>query len=319
MDGTSTEALLAERGKTHGDFGDHARIAQDLKVIVREENDLRPGRNQLMLTHAQLESLEMICHKIGRILAGNADYHDHWDDIAGYAKLCSKPPASDDGSSEDLAMKMFGPPAFDKLMKKLQNLLDSSYDEFPTQEDIDIYADRNSPNMQDHPAFGEGGETPGDDGSLADLAVEMFGPNPFDDETLTSTFGPVEDYEPSPALRDLLRQPAPWEADTAPCANLGKDHPAIREGDETTAGNQPSVAPRDWSENYAPTKCDHKWMTVGCPVNIKRCKECGQEQHIMSPPKVEKHPCDCLTARLCTVEHGYLLGNGTYCSKAEEG
>jgi hypothetical protein len=29
----------------------------------------------------------MIAHKIGRILNGDPDYIDSWDDIAGYAKL----------------------------------------------------------------------------------------------------------------------------------------------------------------------------------------------------------------------------------------
>jgi hypothetical protein len=29
----------------------------------------------------------MICHKLGRIAAGDIDYADSWHDIAGYAKL----------------------------------------------------------------------------------------------------------------------------------------------------------------------------------------------------------------------------------------
>jgi hypothetical protein len=35
----------------------------------------------------QWEALEMIVHKIGRIVNGNPDKIDHWVDIAGYAKL----------------------------------------------------------------------------------------------------------------------------------------------------------------------------------------------------------------------------------------
>lgn len=35
----------------------------------------------------QKEALEMIVHKIGRILNGDPDYADSWHDIAGYAKL----------------------------------------------------------------------------------------------------------------------------------------------------------------------------------------------------------------------------------------
>ena len=35
----------------------------------------------------QLEALDMIAHKIARIINGDPDYADSWHDIAGYAKL----------------------------------------------------------------------------------------------------------------------------------------------------------------------------------------------------------------------------------------
>jgi hypothetical protein len=38
-------------------------------------------------TDSQWEALEMIAHKIGRIVNGDPDYADSWIDIAGYAKL----------------------------------------------------------------------------------------------------------------------------------------------------------------------------------------------------------------------------------------
>jgi hypothetical protein len=85
----NTEELLIERGATHGSFADHARITQRLKEVIHDENAARLSRNQQRLLETQLESLEMIVHKIGRILAGQSDFPDHWDDIAGYAKLCS--------------------------------------------------------------------------------------------------------------------------------------------------------------------------------------------------------------------------------------
>ena len=47
------------------------------------------AQNWKSLSEVQKEALEMIQHKIGRILAGNPDHKDHWDDIAGYAKLVS--------------------------------------------------------------------------------------------------------------------------------------------------------------------------------------------------------------------------------------
>lgn len=80
----SISAILAERGKTHGDFTDNARVMQALKRIVHAE----VGWDKL--TDVQREALHMILHKVGRIISGNPNVHDHWDDIAGYAKLTSE-------------------------------------------------------------------------------------------------------------------------------------------------------------------------------------------------------------------------------------
>lgn len=78
-----TEELLQERGKTHGDFTEHAQITQGLKRLMKDHGHWDT------LTYVHQEALEMIAHKIGRILAGNPNIADHWDDIAGYAKLVS--------------------------------------------------------------------------------------------------------------------------------------------------------------------------------------------------------------------------------------
>ncbi len=83
----ATSDLLAERGRTHGDFRDHARVTCKLKDVLTEEIGLRHLRGQSVITLVQREALDMIVHKIGRIIAGNAGYEDHWDDIAGYARL----------------------------------------------------------------------------------------------------------------------------------------------------------------------------------------------------------------------------------------
>jgi len=78
--------ILAQREKTHGDFTDHARITQQLKTTLRE---LRP-EGWHKLDDCQKETLDMIAHKIGRVLAGDPNVKDHWDDIAGYATLISQ-------------------------------------------------------------------------------------------------------------------------------------------------------------------------------------------------------------------------------------
>lgn len=80
----SVEALLQERQTTHGDYADHAQITQALKRTMNMNDDL------IKLNDMQREALDMIAHKIGRILAGNPNFKDHWDDIAGYARLVSQ-------------------------------------------------------------------------------------------------------------------------------------------------------------------------------------------------------------------------------------
>ena len=77
------DTVLAERGSRYGKFEDHARITQELK---RVSYDFFIGKNK-QLADDQQEALDMIFHKIGRILNGDPDYADSWVDIAGYAKL----------------------------------------------------------------------------------------------------------------------------------------------------------------------------------------------------------------------------------------
>lgn len=78
---TNTKKILSEREKTHGSFSDVAAVSQQLKVTMSM------AKNWLALNHAQREALEYIATKIGRILSGDRNYRDHWEDIAGYATL----------------------------------------------------------------------------------------------------------------------------------------------------------------------------------------------------------------------------------------
>lgn len=77
-------ATLTERGKRYGKFTGHAKVTQELKRVLWNALADKP-----QLADDQQEALDMICHKLGRIVNGDPNYADSWVDIAGYAKLVS--------------------------------------------------------------------------------------------------------------------------------------------------------------------------------------------------------------------------------------
>lgn len=78
------EKILAEREKTHGDFRTHAAITDAIKYHMHNSSKWS------YLSPTQREALDMTAHKIGRILAGDPNLKDHWDDIAGYTTLVAR-------------------------------------------------------------------------------------------------------------------------------------------------------------------------------------------------------------------------------------
>ena len=79
----SISQTLEEREKRYGEFKTHAIISQKLKTVMKTCSLKWVDE----LHSDQKEALEMIAHKIGRILNGDPNYADSWIDIAGYAKL----------------------------------------------------------------------------------------------------------------------------------------------------------------------------------------------------------------------------------------
>jgi hypothetical protein len=75
------DETLKERGNRYGEFKEHARITQSIKLAMRD------SKNWASLPDEMIESLEMIAHKIGRILNGDPSYSDSWHDIIGYVRL----------------------------------------------------------------------------------------------------------------------------------------------------------------------------------------------------------------------------------------
>ena len=80
------DTLLQERALQYGTFVSLAKTAQEFKSVLYRELGSRNKR----LADDQAESLDMILHKIARIINGNADHVDSWADIAGYATLVAE-------------------------------------------------------------------------------------------------------------------------------------------------------------------------------------------------------------------------------------
>ena len=74
-------ATLAERGSRYGEFGEHARITQTIKAAMSD------SPNWARLEPDQKEALEMIAHKVGRILNGDPIITIAGMNIVGYTKL----------------------------------------------------------------------------------------------------------------------------------------------------------------------------------------------------------------------------------------
>ena len=72
---------IPNRDDQHGGMEAVGQLAQNMKGCMRYG-----GANWSRLTPGEREALDMIVHKISRILSG-ADPHDpeHWTDLAGYA------------------------------------------------------------------------------------------------------------------------------------------------------------------------------------------------------------------------------------------
>lgn len=89
MGNLTASGLIDSRQGTHGEFNENSRATWE---IVRA---LQAERNWSVLPDNMKHALYMIAHKMGRIVAGNPEEPDHWDDIAGYATLVSQRIAKD--------------------------------------------------------------------------------------------------------------------------------------------------------------------------------------------------------------------------------
>lgn len=80
----TTEHLLRTRGATHGDYHQQAELAGAIRDLFAT------AERWQNLTRVEKDAALMIAVKLSRALTGNPHEHDHWQDIAGYARLVVK-------------------------------------------------------------------------------------------------------------------------------------------------------------------------------------------------------------------------------------
>ena len=78
--------VIRERTLTHGEFRQQAEATDGIRRAIFANWVGEGGMDDPVIT----EGLGMICHKLGRIAAGDATFKDHWVDIAGYATLVAQ-------------------------------------------------------------------------------------------------------------------------------------------------------------------------------------------------------------------------------------
>lgn len=92
------EQTLEQRKNTHGNFKENSAISMGLKSIIRDHD------NFYFMPRYQQEALDMIAHKISRLIAGDSYFIDTWRDIAGYAQLVVNE-LSDDPKATDVVQQ----------------------------------------------------------------------------------------------------------------------------------------------------------------------------------------------------------------------
>ena len=81
MDDKKLASVLSERGSRYGSLMSNATISQGLKEIIHSST------NWEAMPPDMREALDMIVHKISRIVEGDFNYDDSWIDISGYSTL----------------------------------------------------------------------------------------------------------------------------------------------------------------------------------------------------------------------------------------
>ena len=78
------QAIIEDRSAQNGDYTNIARYTQAIKRVIWSSPNWRA------MSDDQRETMEMLAHKMGRVLSGDPNHAGHWLDIAGYATLSAE-------------------------------------------------------------------------------------------------------------------------------------------------------------------------------------------------------------------------------------
>lgn len=87
------DKLLEERGTRYGTFAANAEIAQKIKGVLHSH----PNWESMPFDNRQ--ALDVIFDKVARMMTGDPDYLDSWNDIIGYATLVANRIKNDERDS----------------------------------------------------------------------------------------------------------------------------------------------------------------------------------------------------------------------------
>jgi hypothetical protein len=76
-----SRTIPQQRQAMHGDFAEASHMTR----LLRDGLTSNIGWNRLSSPHR--EALQMIVFKMARIVCGDPDRVDHWDDLIGYSQL----------------------------------------------------------------------------------------------------------------------------------------------------------------------------------------------------------------------------------------
>lgn len=81
---STVDTVVNQRSSRYGPFSTNAQTSQLIKAAMMA------SPNWATLEPFHKEALEMIAHKIARILNGDPSYEDNYVDIAGYATAVTR-------------------------------------------------------------------------------------------------------------------------------------------------------------------------------------------------------------------------------------